>query len=171
MKETVCREIYREAFHDPDNTFEDLLFNNCSRYIAEISENEIPVSMLFALPCLLKLGKAEREAVYIYAAATAQSHRGIGYMGKLIEKVKKANRLIFLRPAEKSLVDYYARFGFKTVTAKANGGETAIIPAGGYKSLTDCIGADNSGEEFTLMYYSEKEEFVDLIGFPFSMID
>ena len=33
------REIYRQAFKDPDTSFEDLLFEHCDQYIISETEN------------------------------------------------------------------------------------------------------------------------------------
>lgn len=163
------REIYREAFKDPDTSFEDLLFKYCDQNIISETENSKPVSMLFALPCILKQGSINREAIYVYAAATSEEKRGKGYMGKLIEKVKQSKKLIFLRPAEDSLINYYSRFGFKTVESNPLCFDAELIPVKGYKELTEktCIG--KSQKSFTLMYYSECHEDFNCIKFPFSM--
>lgn len=167
MKEQICRKIYREAFCDPDTSFEDLLFGDCFKHCKTISENGKPVSMLFALPCILKSREKERNAIYIYAAATNKAYRGQGYMARLLEEIKKENKLIFLRPANKTLIDFYSRFGFYTV--KAIHSDNCLFPTDEFKTLTDKIGADKNGEEYTLMYYSEKTENFNCISFQFSM--
>ena len=105
IKKEACRKLYREAFNDDDIYFEELLFENCSEYLKTFDENGIPVSMYFALPCLFKNGDEVKNAVYFYAAATDKKYRGRGYMGKLIEELKNSENIIFLRPAEKSLIN------------------------------------------------------------------
>lgn len=168
MKEKICREIYREAFADEDKTFENLLFRECFQYCVSIDIGLSPISMLFALPCFFMEDVKKREAIYIYAAATFKECRGIGYMGELIETVKKMGKPVFLRPAESSLIEFYSRFGFETISAK-KGGNIKLLPDGGYKSLTDIIGEDKSDDGFILMYYSNKKENFGTVDFPFSM--
>ena len=162
-----CRKIYREAFNDDDIYFEELLFENCFEYIKTFDENGIPVSMYFALPCLFKSGDSEKEAVYFYAAATDKKYRGRGYMGKLIEELKNSENIIFLRPAEKSLINYYKKFGFDLTDCVCDYNDVEIIPTDGFKKLTDKIKIDINYEKFILMYFSKSK--ISKIKFPFSM--
>lgn len=162
-----CRKIYREAFNDDDTYFENLLFENCCEYLKIIEENGIPVSMYFALPCLFKCGDSVRKAVYFYAAATDKKHRGRGYMGKLIDELKNNENLIFLRPGEESLIDYYKKFGFNTTDCINDCNDAEIISTDGFKKLTDKIKIDFNYEKFILMYFSKSK--ISKIKFPFSM--
>lgn len=169
MKEEICRKIYRETFEDEDITFEDLLFKHCFKYCKFFEENGRPVSMFFALPCVLKKGDFERKAIYIYAAATDKNYRGKGYMGRLIEESKKNEELIFLRPAEDSLIDYYARFDFYVTESNNIDYEYEIIPIGGFKELCGKITEDTSREKFNLMYFSKTDLKFNNIKFLYSM--
>jgi len=168
IKIDVCRKIYRESFNDDDAYFEELLFENCSEYLRTIEENGIPVSMYFALPCLFKRGESVKKAVYFYAAATDKKYRGRGYMAKLIEELKESEDLIFLRPGEDSLIDYYKKFGFDTVYSENYNTDTKIIPTDGFKKLTEKIKVDYNYEKYTLMYFS-KSKINNIVEFPFSM--
>ncbi len=60
-----------------------------------------------------------RSGYYLFAACTAPEYRGQGCMAELLSKAEAFARqngkaFIALVPAEKSLFDYYARFGYKT---------------------------------------------------------
>lgn len=51
---------------------------------------------------------------YIYAVSTLQEFRGNGIASSLIETAKKyMHDFLWLIPAEKSLIDYYKKFGFQ----------------------------------------------------------
>lgn len=76
-----------------------------------------PVSMVYSLPATV----GGRRLQYIYAAATLPAYRGRGLFGELLRYSKEqACREgcigSFLRPAEPSLVGYYARFGYRPWT-------------------------------------------------------
>ena len=94
-----------------DNFFENI-FQTTLTPIIKI-DDEI-VSSLFLLPC--KIGNYNGKCVY--CAMTKYSHRGKGYMKKLLDfsyDYCKNNGFdfLFLVPAENSLFDYYSKCGFK----------------------------------------------------------
>lgn len=169
IKIEYLKKIYREAFNDQDTVFENLLFENCIEYCRVIEENGVPVSMYFALPCILKSSEQEIDAVYFYAAATDKKYRGSGYMGKLIEELKSSENLIFLRPGEDSLIRYYKRFGFETAISSNDFCDFELIPTDGFKKLTDKIKIDYDFDDFILMYYSNELKKVNKLKFLFSM--
>lgn len=73
------------------------------------------VSSLFLLDC--KIGSYKGKCVY--CAMTKYSHRGKGYMKKLLDFsydwcTRNGFDFLTLVPAEKSLFDYYAKCGFTT---------------------------------------------------------
>lgn len=73
-----------------------------------------PVSMVFSLPVTAQAGRLQ----YIYAAATLPAYRGRGVFGDLLNTALDTAREqgcigSFLRPAQPSLVAYYARFGYR----------------------------------------------------------
>ena len=57
MNEKECREIYREAFRDPDDQFENRLFSLCGEYCRTLMRDGRTAAMLFALPCRITGGK------------------------------------------------------------------------------------------------------------------
>jgi len=84
-----------------------------------IFNKDRPVSVLFVKKYPLNLASRTGWADYIFYAATSPEHRGKGLMGELIsETVSKLKTrggdCAILIPAEKSLFDYYSRFGFTT---------------------------------------------------------
>ena len=76
------------------------------------------VSVLYLLPCTLQTAAGQAlTTYYIFAACTAQDHRGQGHMGALLDYAKalaaqRGRDFLALAPAQESLFDYYARFGF-----------------------------------------------------------
>lgn len=80
-------------------------------------EEGIPVSMVFLLPCRLCGQGGRRPVQYIYAAATLEAYRGLGIFSELLREALAVGKArgqagSFLRPAEKSLENYYAAFGY-----------------------------------------------------------
>lgn len=161
--------IYCEAFGTEDSEFRKFLFGNCFNSCRYLVENEKAVAELFAFECELKSNGEFIPSIYIYAAATLKSERKKGLMSSLLENVKKEfpNHFLFLRPATDSLINYYSRFGFKTIPAKSEiSNNNFIIPIGDLKALTENI--KPNGESFTLMYYYSKE-INETINFLYSM--
>lgn len=169
--EVVCRKIYREAFCDPDTVFEDALFKNCFEYCHTLSiENKI-VSMLFALPCNISTEEKNTNGIYIYAAATLKEEQGKGYMTELLEEIKECfNCPIFLRPANKPLVDFYKKTGFKEIsTNNKSFGKLTATPKEGFEKLITELHLPPDTDDFILMYYSENELELNNIRFVNSM--
>lgn len=112
----AIRAIWSAAF--PEDTADDrdrfLRTVRLSEECLVAAEDGVPVSMVFTLPVTY----GERRLQYIYAAATLPSHRGRGIFGDLLQTAltqarKQGYAASFLRPAEPSLVTYYARFGYR----------------------------------------------------------
>ena len=110
------RAIWSAAF--PEDTAEDrdrfLQTLRLSEECLLSEEDGVPVSMVCMLPVLC----GTRRLQYIYAAATLPSHRGRGVFADLLcTAIKHAREqgmiASFLRPAQPSLVEYYARFGYR----------------------------------------------------------
>ena len=109
--------LWRTAF--PEDTDEDIAaflerFLNTAVVIAEDSH---VVSMLFLLPASLYCSERDMPVSYIYAGATAPTHRSQGLYRRLIEfaAVEAAQRgcaALFLRPADEALAESYRRMGF-----------------------------------------------------------
>jgi len=170
MRESECRNIYRQAFSDPDTSFEDMLFMCCYKYCRTLEVDGNVVSMLFALPCVVRYNAEEIKATYVYAAATNKENRKKGYMKKLLEKVKAEAEgdFILLRPANETLIDYYSKCGFKTVKSSVCSGCLKVIPIDGYKTLLE-ISHLSDDRDFTAMYYTERNIEAEVIEFNCSM--
>ncbi len=107
MKKTECIKIYREAFGDGDPAFEKALFENCFCDCAYSQAEGKISSMFFALPCEIKNESDTLEAKYIYAVATLKEMQSKGYMTRLLRGyTESCNSLLFLRPANKALIEF-----------------------------------------------------------------
>lgn len=162
MRTDECREIYKEAFFDPDIEFEENLFSLCEEYLETYEENGKTVSMLFALPCELLVNGTKKAARYIYAAATKEEHRRKGYMKLLLERKKESGEILFLKPVKDELFSYYGNLGFRKIKATAS--ENRLIPKHGFASLA----LDFPEETETYMMVFGEEDIED-IYFPFIM--
>ena len=167
--EKECRQLYRQAFCDPNNDFENLLFKHCFKYINTLNTENGIVSMCFLLPCEI-LADKKYDGVYLYAAATRTEFRARGYMSTLIEKAKAENDIIILRPANSKLVKYYNKLGFKPIKAVSKDSDkNCIIPKKSFGKLSDALSVKATGEEYTLMYYSKKDIIFENLNFKYSM--
>lgn len=149
-----CRMIYRNSFCDDSQYFEEVLFKKCWKSAKYICEKDEVVSCLFALLCELTEGENSRTGTYIYAAATKESHRGKGYMTRLLKEVlEETNGFAVLRPANEKLCDFYAPFGFETVEAKnSKEGAPLLSPLAEYAELSQIFSPKADGKLFTLMF-------------------
>ena len=162
-----ARKLYNDTFGVTEG-FDDRLFDLFSHCIRYITEGEQVVSMLFEIPCTLVTEKEEKDACYIYAAATHPDHRGKGYATALVNQTCANNSLVILRPAEDSLVDFYGKLGFIVHTAvDRKDAITPYIKANG-ELLDLCKDEVPSGEEFCLMFKGDLDQN-DKIGFAYSM--
>jgi len=166
-----CLKLYSEAFQDDDNgEFAEQLFKHCFEYCRFIKVNETVVSMLFALPCEIIFENSTKNAFYIFAVATKEEQRGKGYMSRLINELKSStDNLLFLRPANEDLIKMYAKYGFKTVTAKGTEDKSPFVkPKENFAKLAKLYKTpDNS--TFTAMYYSPGKEKLENLNFAYSM--
>lgn len=112
--------LWEEAFEDSENEIRFFL-DGCRKplntLIYEI-DNEI-ASMLFLLEGDMHFEGKDYPSYYLYAACTLKKYRGRGLMAELLSFAKEtANKngkyFICLKPAEKSLFDFYGKFGYKT---------------------------------------------------------
>lgn len=114
----AIRAIWAASFpEDPPEVCDAFLtavsLSDC--LVAEV--DGVVASMVFSVTA--KLG--EQRLQYIYAAATLPSHRGRGVFGELLRFALEQARDegcvgSFLHPAEPSLAEYYARFGYRPWT-------------------------------------------------------
>ena len=112
----AIREIWSAAFPEDSASDRDRFLKTVrlSEECLLAVENGTPISMVFTLPVTY----GTRRLQYIYAAATLPSHRGRGLFAELLNTALSQARergvtASFLRPAELSLVRYYARFGYR----------------------------------------------------------
>ena len=169
MKEQECRALYREAFSDPDTVFEDALFAHGFRYVKTIEEAGRVISMLFALPCVIRTESAETDAVYVYAVATRKTERGKGYMHRLLEEVKKEYPTFFLVPAREDLIGFYRSCGlfeFQATTRRT--ARTVAVPKGGFADLVKGQ-KERKTETFSAMGFSKVPIDLEGLYFPYRM--
>lgn len=113
------REIWHISFGDSKeyiDMFMEHQFKGARTVVYE--EDSKILSMFFLFRCDFSINEKTHPSFYLYAAATLPQYRGKGIMGKMLEfsKLYAAEKnfdFIILSPAEKSLYDYYSRFGFK----------------------------------------------------------
>ncbi|MBQ7116638.1 MAG: GNAT family N-acetyltransferase [Clostridia bacterium] len=133
------KKLWADTFGDNEE-YISLLFDcgyTPSECFAEIIDDEA-VSALYLLTGKIKTGGKELEGRYLYAAATAESHRRKGLMEKLIKEAQEYVRakgiaFISLVPANEELYRYYSKFGFDSLMYN-------------YRSLSDHIGLELKGE-------------------------
>lgn len=113
-KEKQLSLLWQSIF-DEDKAVTKLFFENvygiCENPIIE-NNGEI-LSSAFLIPC--EIGKY--KGYYVYCALTHSEHRGKGLMAKVLsyaDEIRQKSDFDFLLlvPAEKSLFDYYGKFGF-----------------------------------------------------------
>ncbi len=110
------RALWKEAFSDTDE-FLDVFFSTAFSFDRSfcIEENGEIVSALYIFDCLYK----GEKIAYIYAVATAKSHRGKGLCRKLMDYthsiLKNAGyKGAILVPSSASLFEFYSKAGYKT---------------------------------------------------------
>lgn len=164
-----CIEIYRQAF-GKDELFEQRLFGKCFKHCRYLEVNGTVVAMLFALPCLIISQNRSYESIYIFAAATEKEQRGKGYMSRLLEQVKtNPDTVYFLRPANKELIGFYKKLGFKEFSAINSDKVSPLVAALEDMEFLagDYISPDGKG--FTLMYSYKENLNLQNLGFIYSM--
>ncbi len=152
-------KLYNDAFHD--GPFAKKLYSACGRCVKTIKQDCETVAMCFMLPCEIE-GK---KAYYIYGFTVKEEYRNCGFGKALMEKLKQeTDGILLLRPADKGLIEYYKKLGFKEIKASNQKGDISVLP-------TDCffeICEKDKNGEFTAMYFAD----CDLDGtlyFPYSM--
>ena len=115
--------LWQEAFGDSREAVEIFLDKRSlpqNTLVAE--ENGKTASMLFLLDGKIKVADKILKAYYLYAAATLKEFRGKGIMAQMLKEAGKLAQdrgvdLICLKPAEKSLYEFYKNHGYNTVFA------------------------------------------------------
>lgn len=111
--------LWRRVFGDEYSYIELIFYGESGESIicfAELTDGEA-VSAFYLLKSEIHFEGKVYNGYYLYSAATDENHRGKGIMSKLIREAQlycKDNGYDFISlvPAEKSLYDYYGRFGF-----------------------------------------------------------
>ncbi len=110
---SLCR-LWREAFGDGDTFLNDFMREAFAPDRARvILENGEAVAALYWLDASL----GGRPVAYLYAIATAKSHRGRGLCARLLADTHaqlsaRGYAAALLVPSEPSLFGFYARFGY-----------------------------------------------------------
>ena len=112
--------LYRACFPDDDPGFWNWVFDNlyAPENTLNIREEGRITASLQMIPCRMQLGDRLFAAHYIYAAATLPSRQGKGLMAGLLAQAaeegrKRGHDFSVLITQEDSLLDYYARFGYR----------------------------------------------------------
>jgi len=158
----LCYKIYCDEFGE--DAFSKILFDkcfNCCKYLLIDGE---PVSILFLLPCDIKIENKIVSAKYVFAVTTAAEHRAKGYMSALINQLEDSE-LLFLKPSDAKLFNYYERFGFKTFEAtRERVGDKSVILKNEFLSLAKSF-PDEDEEKYIAMYRNCED--IDLNGLSF----
>lgn len=132
------RELWKEAFGDDDsflNSFFSTAFStDRSRCV---TDNGRVAAMLYWFDCEYH----NKKIAYIYAVATAVSHRGQGICGSLMDDThrllgKLGYEGAILVPGSENLFSFYGKMGYKTCcfaenfTCKGNGTAVAVTKIG-----------------------------------------
>lgn len=113
------KEIWHISFGDSKEYIDMFMEHQFKGALTVVYEEDSKIlSMFFLFRCDFSINEKTHPSFYLYAAATLPQYRGKGIMGKMLEFSKsyaaeKDFDFIILSPAEKSLYDYYGRFGFK----------------------------------------------------------
>lgn len=110
--------LWKTCFGDPEEYVRFFYRENAGFVTTTVyTVDDRPVSMLHWFDASFVDGEDRRKAKYLYAGGTLPEYRGKGYYGAVIRFVLDyADRngcLLFGKPAERSLVTYYRRFGFE----------------------------------------------------------
>ena len=112
----LLRTLWKETFDDTDY-FLDAFFHNVFSFdrCRCVFEDDLPVSVLYWLDCEYE----GQPIAYLYAIATAVSHRGQGLCKQLMTDTHKhlknlGYQGVLLSPEGTDLFSFYAQLGYKT---------------------------------------------------------
>lgn len=112
------RQLWQEAFGDSEETLDAFFAHGFSedRFLCEC-EDGIPVSALYWFDCNLQ----GHKLAYIYAVATAKSHRGKGLAHRLMTQAhtrlkEQGYAGALLVPGSSDLFGFYEKLGYRTAT-------------------------------------------------------
>ena len=98
--------VFGDSKEDIDFFLDNCKHKSCLGYFSD----GVLVSMLFLVEC----SYCNQNGAYLYAVCTDKAYRGRGCVSRLIEKAKNTDHVfLWLIPANDSLFDFYARFGFQ----------------------------------------------------------
>ena len=156
-------ELWKRSFDDTD-AFVRLFFTHVYRKenALYIEQGGRIVSALQMLPYTMQFYGKEIPVSYIYGACTHPEERGKGWMSALIQKAFKvmAERHIALTviiPAEKSLFDYYRRFGYTEAFDYATETIFPLQTTIGEDTDITVASADASQQESLFHYFDRKQ--------------
>lgn len=115
-------EIWQECFDDEKAYIDSFFrcFHVTHTVLVCTDEKGEPASMLSVLPAFLDCQGHSRKAAYLYGVATAKKYQNQGYGSRLLQYAVKMiaddGAVPFLCPAQESLVSFYERNGFVTVS-------------------------------------------------------
>lgn len=113
-KEKQLSTLWQSIFNEDEfvtNLFFDKVYTICQNPFIE--ENGKILSSAFLIPCEI----AEYKGFYVYCAFTHSEYRGKGLMAKVLSSAdeicqKNGSDFLLLVPAERSLFNFYAKFGY-----------------------------------------------------------
>lgn len=116
------RQLWRICFPDDSEEFVDFYFKYKYPFSSNYNKkvDDATVSAFQLIPYRMSLGNRIFEIGYVSGCCTHPHYQGKGYMSELLEEAVKnvgdsLMPFISLIPAEPSLFNYYAKFGFATV--------------------------------------------------------
>jgi len=165
IKEQCCK-IYSDAFGEDDFAIE--LFDKCFKHCRYEIVNDQVVSILFLLPCDVFVDNKSISSKYVFAVSTKKEYRNKGYAAKLLNSVKD-ECLLFLKPSNSVLVDFYKKLGYNTFKAKYSGaGEKHVVLSDDFFNLAKYYGRFDLNE-YTAMYYYKTPINLNGLNFPYVM--
>lgn len=113
-KEKQLSLLWQSIFDEDEfvtKLFFEKVYGICQNPFAQ--ENGKILSSAFLIPCKIE----EYKGFYIYCAMTHSDHRGKGLMAQVLKSAdeilqKTGSDFLLLVPAEESLFDFYAKFGY-----------------------------------------------------------
>lgn len=113
----LWHDIFGDDFEYIDQFIEDVYDPNLT--IIAKNDNAV-VASLYMIEYSYVLEDITYKMLYLYALATKKEYRNQGIMSRLIEEAiqmakKQKYDAMFLMPAEKSLIEYYQKFGFNNL--------------------------------------------------------
>ena len=135
--------LYRACFPEDEPSFWNWIFDNLysPENTLNVRENGRIIASLQMIPCKMQLGRQQFAAHYIYAASTLPEKQGRGLMAGLLEQAadegrKRGHDYSVLITQEDSLLDYYARFGYRPAFCIGMGDPDAAAAEGRIRGAT-----------------------------------